>query len=68
MEVDAVEGGWGVGSGLAGLCLRGTLTGESFGISRNGLVLGGVSEAPDVKARTQTCLIKDLVNPGRFAE
>ena len=33
MEVDTVEGGWGVGSRLVGLYLRGTLRGESFGIS-----------------------------------
>lgn len=34
-------GGWGVGSGLVGLYLKGTLQGGLFAISRNWLTLGG---------------------------
>lgn len=45
-----------MGFGLVGLYIKGTLTGELFAVSRNGLALGGtdslstVSESPDVKA------------------
>ena len=62
--------GWGVGSGLAGLHMKGTLTGELFTIARNWLTLGEQSlqglQAPKI-AKHQKDRIKYMINTQWFS-